>query len=674
MISVKKISIFIGFLLLVGMFIIYALFKYETYLTDYFSNSNKILKDIDFLKKEEYKLNYLVLRTTFYLYENNDKVVDEIKRIDNKIELIKNDKFFKKNFPDTYKEFLEFVKLYEKDKLNIYRFFTYNSLIKNATIYLVKVLNESVDTFKDNKKFLNKEISIISNVLIVKNSLDKSFLENIDLSYFKNIHFKNEKKEIIKNVFLQNLILFKNYFPSYFKYLQRVQNASSKTLLSQLYNVYYNEKLKNIEKLNLVFNLIIFVLIGGILVISYLLYLVNREHLNLQKALVTDPLTSLGNREKFNLDIKKYKSPILYLININKFKHLNDIYGSKIGDEIIKKVGEILKSNFDCKNKSVYRLGGDEFALLCEEELDYKEILNYFNTHPIIIDDKIFNISVSIGISREFPLIETADMALKKVKKDTKLQSLEYTKSSNLKKVYQENIDKSKILQNAIKNDLIVPVFQPIFDNHTLNICKYEVLARIKRENELISIFPFLKIAKENKVYKEITKSIYLKAYKVFKDRNDRFSLNLSIDDILDHEVRELIDKLFEDKSFAKRCTFELLESEAIEDYEIVKNFIEEMKKKGVKFAIDDFGSGYSNFEHILNLRIDYLKIDGSLIKKIEDKNTQIIVKTINEFAKEINIKSVAEFVSSKEIFEIVKQLDIDCSQGFYLSPPLEKI
>jgi len=673
-IDIKKISIFIVILLSIGVGIIYTLFKYNISLKNYFANSNKILQNIDFLKEEEYKLNFLVLKTTFYLYENNDNVVKELKKIDNRLDLIKKDTFFKKSFSKTYQKFLEFAKEYEKDKTNIYRFFTYNSLIKNSTMYLMKSLSESVNLFFDDREFLKREISVISSILIAKNSLDKSFLNNLNLSYFSNIDFQNKNKEKLKNVFLQNLILFNNVFSYYFNYLKKVEQPKSKKYLKEIYNVYYAEKLENVKRLNLMFDFIIVVLIGGIAIVTFLLYLINKEHFALQKAFITDSLTSLGNREKFNRDVKKYQTPTVYLININKFKHINDIYGSEIGDEIIKMVGNTLVEKFYCANKRVYRIGGDEFAILCNGEINYEGIIEYFNNNPIKVNNHSFNISVSIGISKEFPLIETADMALKQVKKDMKIHSLEYVKNSELKEIYKEKIKKGKILQEAIKNNLIIPVFQPIFYNENNNICKYEVLARIKTQNGLISIFPFLEIAKENKVYKEITKAIYLQSFEVFKNREDEFSLNLSIEDIVDNDIRNLIDKLFENESFASRCTFELLESEAIEDYEIVKSFIKEMKKKGVKFAIDDFGSGYSNFEHILNLEIDYLKIDGSLIKKIKNKNTQIIVKTINDFAKQMNIHTIAEFVSDKEIFEVVKSLNIECSQGFHLSLPFEKI
>ena len=660
--------------LVIGILIIFELFNYNFYLKNYFKKSENILNELNSLKKEEYKLNYLILKSTFYLYENNDPVMDEINKINKMLAKLKNNSFFRDKFSFSYKKFLIYSKFYEMKKNNIYRFFTYNSIIKNATIYLDKILSSSINVFGDNKEFLQKEIWTIGNVLITKNSFDKSFLKNLNINYFKNLHFKQKNKETMKNILLENLILFKNTFPKYSLYLTKIQHSKDLKYLNFTTKKYFYERNLNLKKINYIFYFIIFILFGGIIIVSFLLYLINKEHFILEKSFITDSLTFLGNREKFNMDIKKYKNPTLYLINIDKFKHINDIYGIEIGDKILKKVADILKNNFNCKHKNVYRLGSDDFAILCEGELDYHKIIDFFKSHSILVDGKEFNIRVSIGISKEFPLIETADMALKKVKKDVNLTSFIYNKNCSLMQHYKENLKKSEILRNAIKNNLIVPVFQPIFNNKTLKICKYEVLARIKTDNGLISIYPFLKIAKENKIYKEITKAIFLKAYDILKEKNVEFSLNLSIDDLLESETINLIDKIFKDKDFAKRCTFEFLESEAIEDYGVVKRFIDKMKKIGVKFAIDDFGSGYSNFEHILNLKIDYLKIDGSLIKKIENENTRIIIRAINLFAKKIHILTIAEFVSNEKIFNLVKKLGIHCSQGFYLSKPLEKI
>ena len=123
------------------------------------------------------------------------------------------------------------------------------------------------------------------------------------------------------------------------------------------------------------------------------------------------------------------------------------------------------------------------------------------------------------------------------------------------------------------------------------------------------------------------------------------------------------------------KIIFEILESEGIENYEEVSSFIDEMKSLGCKIAIDDFGSGYSNFEHLLKLNINYIKIDGSLIKNIDtDKYAQIVIETIVDFASKLNITTIAEYVHNESVHEKVKKLNIHRSQGFYLAEPQEEI
>lgn len=123
----------------------------------------------------------------------------------------------------------------------------------------------------------------------------------------------------------------------------------------------------------------------------------------------------------------------------------------------------------------------------------------------------------------------------------------------------------------------------------------------------------------------------------------------------------------------AKQITFEIVESEGIEDFEEIKNFIKKIKSLGCKIAIDDFGTGYSNFEYIIKLNVDFIKIDGSLIKNIHlDNNLYLTVKTIVGFAKALNIKTVAEFVHNEDVLKCVKELEIDYSQGFFIDEPKE--
>ena len=142
----------------------------------------------------------------------------------------------------------------------------------------------------------------------------------------------------------------------------------------------------------------------------------------------------------------------------------------------------------------------------------------------------------------------------------------------------------------------------------------------------------------------------------------------------LSGEVRDL-DILKQNPEVSKRIIFEFVESENIENYEEVKLFIQNIRNFGCKIAIDDFGIGYSNFEHILELKPDFLKIDASLIKTIHtDKNLQIIVKTIRNFASELNILTVAEYVHSKEVFDMEKKLGIDYTQGYFIGEPAKEL
>jgi len=156
---------------------------------------------------------------------------------------------------------------------------------------------------------------------------------------------------------------------------------------------------------------------------------------------------------------------------------------------------------------------------------------------------------------------------------------------------------------------------------------------------------------------------------------NISVSVNLTLEDMEDITIKEFILQKLSTVPDVSKITFEIVESEDVKDNKTVMEFLEKLKQKGALIYIDDFGSGYSNFDYILKLHPDGVKIDGSLIKNIlEDKNSQIIVKTILSFAKEMNIKTIAEFVENEEIFNKLKEMGVDYFQGYYFSPPKEGI
>lgn len=155
------------------------------------------------------------------------------------------------------------------------------------------------------------------------------------------------------------------------------------------------------------------------------------------------------------------------------------------------------------------------------------------------------------------------------------------------------------------------------------------------------------------------------------EDNKRDVSINLAYQDIKNLDLVRFLKKMLNNRDIAKYIIFEIVESEDIKDFEIVEDFIKTFKSLGVRIAIDDFGTGYSNFTHIMSLKPDYLKIDGSLIKNIgTNKDSFELVKAIVQFSKELNIKTIAEYVCSKEIFDIVFNLGVDEFQGYYFGKP----
>ena len=170
----------------------------------------------------------------------------------------------------------------------------------------------------------------------------------------------------------------------------------------------------------------------------------------------------------------------------------------------------------------------------------------------------------------------------------------------------------------------------------------------IDENGEYLSPIHFLELAKKNKLYPKLTKIIIEKTFEIFKNIDAQVSINLSVYDVLNEDVyATIIEKLYEYK-LGDRIVFELIESDGIENYKEVIEFINEVKKTGAKISIDDFGTGYSNFEYIMKLKVDYIKIDASMIKDIDKNiNSQMVTETIIDFARKMNIQTIAEFVHS---------------------------
>ena len=388
-----------------------------------------------------------------------------------------------------------------------------------------------------------------------------------------------------------------------------------------------------------------------------------------------DQLTGLPNRQKIIADMNDKTPSACVVFNVDDFKEINDFYGIEIGDSVLQQLGEW----FSEKGCSAYRIGGDEFAMLFYENIVWHDLEQKIFTLLLLVANKIFfanqgsvNIRMTAGASiGNNKLLTRADIALNRAR-ESKIHIALYEENENIEETYYKNMAMSDAIRKALEDERIICHYQPIINIKTGNIDKYETLVRMTdEEGNIIPPLDFLSIAKKTKLYPQITAEVIRQSCALFSTCKKEFSVNLSVSDILNQTTKQIIIDTIIETNTVSQVVFEILESEGIENYEEVTKFIEEVKVLGAKIAIDDFGTGYSNFENILKLNVDYIKIDGSLIRGINTHSRHhIIVETIVNFARKIGAKTIAEFVSDQDIYNVVKELGIDYSQGYFTGKP----
>ena len=396
-----------------------------------------------------------------------------------------------------------------------------------------------------------------------------------------------------------------------------------------------------------------------------------------------DDLTGLPNRKSLIEKIENCSGKVLFLINIDDFTTINDFYGYKVGDLVLSKLAVVLQKLVNKENAKLYKLPSDEFAVIMEkfesrrqQEKIIKKHLTFIEEQNFMIDYNDIHVSVTIAVSNieeDGNALANADMALKLAKK-ANVNSMVFTEDLNLSKKSQKNLVMVKMIKTALAEDGIIPYFQPLLNMQTGKIDKYESLVRLRQKDGMVlSPFAFLQISEKVKLYPYITQRMIEKTFKYFKGNGLSFSINLSFDDISDKKrMQFLFHKIYE-YDIASQLTVEILETQENDDAEAIINFTKDIYDIGATIAIDDFGSGYANFEHMTTIKSTFMKIDGSLIKNIDkDKNALLVVETIISFAKKLDKKVVAEFVHSKEVYDIVKDLGVDYMQGYYIGEPLE--
>jgi len=327
-------------------------------------------------------------------------------------------------------------------------------------------------------------------------------------------------------------------------------------------------------------------------------------------------------------------------------------------------------------------MNGDEFALMVDQAqlpADQEALFSHFVRYVSefcykVNEEQIIKLQIRCGVvlNQHVDVLTLADMTLMAAREQGR-SLIQYQPSVEV--LNRFHLDRAHLasLRNALKNNRLVPYFQAIFYRESNRVSHYEALARILDEDGETILGPneFIPIAHRYQLYYQITRSMVQQTLVLMKNNQVKVSFNLSIQDIEHPATSKYIINAIEQSGMGKRISFELLENEAINDLSLIRNFFIKIKTLGCRVGIDDLGKEYSNFDRLTELPIDFVKLDGVVMRFIvNDESTFDVVKDIVNLARKKNIATVAEYVHSAEILDKAVALGVDLIQGFHLAEP----
>jgi len=445
----------------------------------------------------------------------------------------------------------------------------------------------------------------------------------------------------------------------------------------------YGEYLSNINSpvLDIVSLMQVFLLISFL----FLIFFAYQYH-KLRKSILFDPLTAAHTKAYLQefFDVNKVNQYDAMMIDIDELKQINKKYGHEAGDTVLRSFSQEV-SRLLPKKAQIIRLGGSEFFLLIEKKsADLETLANKLFTSLSEKRYLVYNETIALTLSMSAMEIPKETLSVYNVQRylDEKLFEIKSRGKNDLGIISNVTRDKIKYknldyIKEALEEERLTCLYQPILNTKTQEIVKYEALVRLIDEEDpqkLIPPFYFLDIIRGTTQYIKMSKLVLKEVFHtLYSDPKIRISVNVDLDDLYNADMMKLITKqLNRYRDLANRLTFEILESHEVKNYDEVALIFQQLKAFGSKIAIDDFGSGYASYAYMIKLDIDILKIDGSLIEELipSPERTKIMLSSIKELAEKYQYELVAEYVSSKEIYDMVSELGIAYAQGYYLGEP----
>ncbi|MRJ03151.1 MAG: bifunctional diguanylate cyclase/phosphodiesterase [Epsilonproteobacteria bacterium] len=423
---------------------------------------------------------------------------------------------------------------------------------------------------------------------------------------------------------------------------------------------------------------------GGISLLTlglyFLIYKENRRNF-------IDPLTQVYNRNF----LKRIENSIpldqvaVAMIDIDYFKNVNDAYGHHIGDRVLQEVARIIQKNIR-KEDILIRYGGEEFLLIAQKgsREGIRKMLSRIHAMventPIQVDQDSINVTLSIGLNEIPEVDQNIFDAIKRA--DMKLYQAKHNGRNRIEILSQETghddilLSFEKITELIIEKQIEIH-YQPIYNLRNPSIVIYEALARLRDGTKLIYPGSFLPIISRTNYYIDFTTALLQEVFDVIRRERVTLSINFKKSDFLDTKLSRIIESIvLEHRELTQYLIFEILEDEEVKmSDEHFFQRIRRLKQYGLRIAIDDFGSGYSNLHYFLHISPDIVKIDGGIIRQLkENSRAQEIVRSIAIFTENIGATTVAEFIEDEETLQLVKRLGVEYGQGYYLGKPSREL
>ncbi|WP_418181227.1 EAL domain-containing protein (plasmid) [Aliarcobacter lanthieri] len=389
----------------------------------------------------------------------------------------------------------------------------------------------------------------------------------------------------------------------------------------------------------------------------------------------------LKNKEEYLLKMSNRQELLVFAVEIKGFSFYANLSNDDYYKYTIVSVRNELKNRLKNENCFIYR----NKKLLVFYEINNNSIRKSIKR----IKRKFRKIILKENTFFKFSTLEFI-LGIAKGKKNTVIKkailALDYSKKYNLKstiynpyiltlvkKELSQRIEDEKIKKIVLSKN-IIPFYQKVIDNNSLEVVKYESLARIHDGNEVLTPDKFLNTIRYLGLFDIFTRNIINIVFSdvYLQNKIKAASINITAEDVRNRTTLSLIEKLL--KTYGgDRITFEITETIGVDDYHSLISFTQMLKNYNAKISIDDFGSGHSGYEHLIQLDVDFIKIDGKFIKVLkENKKARNLIQGLCQFSKKHNIKVIAEYVETEEIFKIIKNLGVDFSQGYLFGKPLE--